>query len=72
MIIMRCANGVVAFQIERDRKNNSIIWHCVNDGTSDTEQRTPLGYQQLLASMTQKAVTLKGSLQQVIDMPSIQ
>ena len=71
MIIFRCQNGLALFRITRDRPSDSLQWHCLTDGSLGEGARTPAGYEQLLKDMATKAVALRGSILQVLDLSEL-
>ena len=72
MLLVRCANGVVAFRVATDVHTQHVSWQCVNDGSTSVQPRTPVGYQQLLTGLAQKAVALQGNIVQLIDIAELQ
>lgn len=72
MIIVRCNNGVVGFNIVRLNDTNQWRWDCVNDGVTQLEPRTVQGLQDFLITMAQHAVALKGTVLQVVDLSELQ
>ena len=71
VIIARCQNGIVLFTVDVIKGTNFIEWKCLNDGSTDQQPRTAAGLEQFVRDMASKANTLRGTVQQVVDLPEI-
>lgn len=71
MIVFRCANGIALFRVGLIKQSNTMGWRCLNDGTTNQNDRTDAGLEQFLLSMAQKATQLKGAVQQIVDIAEV-
>lgn len=71
MIVVRCQNGIVLFNIKRIKQTDFIEWICINDNSTGQQPRTGGGLEQFLRDMATKATTLRGSILQIVDLPEV-
>jgi hypothetical protein len=71
VIIARCQNGVVLFRIRQLKTSDGLEWECLNDKSSGQQPRTAAGLEQFVRDMGTKAVSLRGTLLQVVDLNEV-
>lgn len=71
VIVARCANGVVLFRVDIIKGTNFLEWTCLNDNSTGQQPRTGGGLEQFLRDMAAKSVTLRGAIQQIVDLPEV-
>jgi hypothetical protein len=71
MIVARCANGVVLFKVQLIKGTDFLEWFCLNDSSTGQQPRTGAGFEQFVRDMATKANSLRGAVQQVVDLPEI-
>jgi chemotaxis signal transduction protein len=71
VIVARCQNGVVLFRISEIKEVDGLEWRCLNDDSVGQQPRTGGGLEQFIRDMAAKAVTLRGTVLQVIELSEI-
>jgi hypothetical protein len=68
VIVVRCANGVVLWQVRRITRQTSAL-HCVQDGIEYTYQvGADASQETALVSAAGHSVTLRGAITQIVQL----
>lgn len=71
MLVLRCSNGHVLVTVLRLKEQDQLRFHFLADQFNADAARTDAGITAGLQAVVQHAVSLKGALQQIVDLPEI-